>query len=461
MKYSDRGSWSVVTTVRAPAYQVNEFLEHYVGLGAEKIYLFFDDKEFASYDHGRFAGKVISFVCDDSYWETVLLVPPLNDRTGRPAAVERRQGVNALYAREIMYSQWLLHVDIDEFIYVKKDVAEVLSSYPETVFSVLLRTLEAVYDEVKLQGQETQTVYFKKSVQQPELLRQIYSDELLACATNGLWGTVIGKSFIRKAPEIKSMSVHWPSPVDASLTKNAPTNFIDLLHFEGQSYELFKEKVRLRIYKNVARHMPYTYKVRLAICKREYEAHGDEGLLSVYKSFYVMEPNLLKKALDLGVVVKIDWSLGKTSDHKILINNPIFDLGARLSNWGGTLIKSTHGTYIAYDSSDGLIKSAAAHDLVNRKSLHPVEVEIIGTKARLFLRYHNYILRVYARDNLLVAEHSNEENWLNISYKDGDVYFQIGGKYVSVAPNKMITIDKVRPLKWEAMTLKEVYPQIS
>ncbi|WP_028687415.1 glycosyltransferase family 2 protein [Pseudomonas fulva] len=456
-----RGSWSVATTVRAPEYQINNFLEHYVGLGADKIYIFFDDPEFTAYDADRFAGRVISFVCNDKYWETAYKAPPMAERIGRPDAVEIRQGVNALFAREVMTSEWLLHVDVDEFIYAKKDVSEVLSVYPATVFSVLLRTLEAVYDSVKPEGKETDTLYFKKSVQQKELLEEIYPSELLKCATNGLWGTIIGKSFIRKSPEIKSMSVHWPTPVDTSLTKNVPTYYIDLLHFEGQTYDLFKEKVKLRIYKNVAKHMPQTYKVRLDICKRAYEEHGDEGLLSVYRSFYVMESDTLDKAIQSGVVVKVNWSLGTISDHKILINNPIFDLNARLSNWGGTLIKSVHGTYLVYDSDEMLIKSAAAQEVVNRKNYHPVEIEVVEKRARLFVRYQNYILRVYASQGLLRAANSDEDNWLNVSYQDSVIHLEREGVYLSVAPSKAVTFDRMRASKWESFTLKEIYPQIS
>ena len=461
MRSLEGGSWSVVTTVRAPEYQVNEFLEHYVGLGADKIYVFFDDENFASYSVERFAGKVITFVCDDRYWETIYCAPPLNDRTGRPAAVERRQGVNALFAREIMHSEWLLHVDIDEFIYVKKDVAEVLSVYPDTVFSVLLRTLEAVYDDVRLQGEETQTVYFKKSVQQQDLLQQIYSAELLKCASNGLWGTVIGKSFVRKHPEIKSMSVHWPTPVDASLTTNVPTYYIDLLHFEGQSYELFKEKFMLRVFKNVARHMPYTYKIRLNICKREYDARGEKGLMDVYRSFYVMTPDVMKKAMDLGIVVKLEWCLGKISNDKLLINNPIFDLGARLSNWGGTLLKTFHSTYIVYDSIDKSVKAATAVDVLNRRNFHPVEVETLGKQARLFVRFQNQILRVFVEGVGLKAEESKNENLIDVFHRNGYTFLSYQGKFISVAPGKAVTADKDRASTWEAMTLKEIYPQIA
>jgi hypothetical protein len=461
MQNLERGSWSVATTVRAPAYQVNEFLEHYVGLGADKVYLFFDDKEFCTYDVARFAGKVISFVCDDRYWETVHCAPPLNDRVGRPAAVERRQGVNALFAREIMHSEWLLHVDVDEFIYVKKPVSEVLAVYPDNVFSVLLRTLEAVYEEVKLPGEETQTVYFKKAVHQSELLKKLYPDELLKCATNGLWGTVIGKSFVRKHPEIKSMSVHWPTPVDQTLITNVPTYYIDLLHFEGQSYELFKEKFMLRVYKKVAKHMPYTYTVRLELCKREYDARGEAGLLDVYRRFYVMPPDMLIQALELGVVVKLEWALGKVSEYKLLINNPIFDSGARLSNWGGTLLKSFHNTYVVYDAGDRRVKSATAVDVLNRGHIHPVEIEVLGTKARLFVRFHGDILQLVWHEGQLQAVESAQQPAVDVLQVRENIFLSFQGKYLSVSPNREVTADRGRASTWESFTMKEVYPQIA
>lgn len=456
------GSWSVVSTIRAPEYQVNEFLEHYIGLGADKIYVFFDDEEYSAYDVNRFSGKVIPFICNEDYWASVYKAPPMSHRKGRPDAVEIRQGVNALFAREIMHSEWILHVDIDEFIYVKKPVVEVLAAYPDNVFSVLLRTLEAVYDEVKKPGQETHTVYFKKSVHQKELLSNIYSDELLSCATNGLWGTVIGKSFIRKHPEVKFMSVHWPTPVDTSLTTNVPTYYIDLLHFEGQTYDLFKEKFKLRVFKNVAKHMPNTYKVRLEILKREYQARGDEGLLDLYKRFYVMSPEVLNKALDMGVVVKLNWSLGKVSDQRLLINNPIYDRGARISNWGGTVLGTAHKTYLVMDSTDCKIKAATAVDLLNKKNLHPVEIEVYDQGARLSVRHDHGVLAVVVDGEHLVVADGNKDSSLLDIYTSGSITsLMASGKYLSVSPSKEVTVNKAKASLWEQFYIYNIFPQLS
>lgn len=452
----------MVSTIRAPEYQVNEFLEHYVGLGADKVYVFFDDPEYASYDIERFAGKVISFVCNDAYWESVYKAPPMSHRVGRPDAVEIRQGVNALFAREIMHSEWILHVDVDEFIYAKKNVEEVLSTYPTTVFSVLLRTLEAVYDEVKSPGEETKTKYFKKAVKQKDLLKELYTDELLKCATNGLWGTIIGKSFIRKHPEVKFMSVHWPMPVDASLTSNVPTYYIDLLHFEGQSYELFKEKFKLRVFKNVAKHMPNTYKVRLDIIKREYETKGEQGMLEVYKDFYVMAPEKLQKAMKLGVVVNLDWKLGAVSDQRLLLNNPIYDSGARISNWGGTIIGSAHRSFVVYDTAEQVIKAATAVNLLTKKNLLPVEIEVYGNKARMFVKGEHNLLRVEVIDSKLsISKLGSSECYFDIQEKGHYSILSLDGKYMSITPGLDVSVDKNKASGWEQIYIHEIRPQLT
>lgn len=456
------GTWSVAVTVRAPEYQVNQFLEHYVGLGADKIYLFFDDAEFASYDRVKYSGKVVAQVCDNLYWDTVRKIAPLHSKVGRPEAVETRQGSNALVARDMMTSAWLLHVDIDEFIYVKKDVKEVLSEFPCNVFSVLLRSLEAVYDRVNPEGCETDTVYFKKSVQQKDLLRQLYSEEMLKCAINGFWGTPIGKSFVRKEPAIRTMSVHWPTPVDVSLLTNVPTYFIDLLHFEGQTYELFKEKFKIRVFKNVAKHMPATYHVRLDITKKAYEAYGDEGLLRVYKDFYVMDPEKLQLAMTLGVVVKVDWVLGGVSKKSRLINNPIFDLGARPSNWGGTVLKTYHNTYVAYDTLDSKVKAFTAAELVNRKTAHPVEVEIIDGLARLFVRLGHEILGLKVDgENLIAAAEMSFCTSFKVSQRNTSTVLSYSDNYLSARASREMLVNREVASHWEFFSLKTIYPQLS
>lgn len=456
------GTWSVAVTARAPAYQVDEFLEHYIGLGADRVFLFFDDEAYSSYDAPRFSGKVISFVCNDAYWATAFVAPPMLAKIGRPDAIEIRQGANALFAREIMHSDWLLHVDVDEFIYAKKNVQDVLGDIPGNVFSVLLRTLEAVYDEVKLPGQEAKTNYFKKSVGQRDLLKQIYSEEILSCANNGLFGTITGKSFIRKHPEIKSMSVHWPFPVDLSLKTNVSTYYIDLLHFEGQSFQLFKDKFKLRVYKNVAKYMPATYKVRLDICKREFDLRGEQGLLNVYKDLYVMPPDKLKKAIDLGIVVEVDWSLGGISNHKILINNPIYDLGSRISNWSGTILKTFHNSYMVYDSSLNKIRAGNAAEVVRNKNVIPVEIEVFDSEARLFVRSGHKLLKVSIMDGDLIASPEPANALMfNFYTRDGFSFLQYKGKYLSVSPSNQVTVIKEAPSLWERLQLKDIHPQLS
>lgn len=459
MHASNKGTWAVAVTVRAPRHQVDHFLAHYIGLGAEVIYVFFDDPEFADFDRERFSGKVIDFICSEQYWANAPKIVPLNGKIGRPDAVEIRQGLNALYAREITTASWLLHVDIDEFVYAKSDVKHSLSQHPDHIFSVLMRTFEAVYDTVKPEGAETDTTFFKKSIDDRVLLQQFYSPDMLKCATNGFWGTVTGKSFIRKGPRIKSMSVHWPTPEDTSLVINVPSYDMDLLHFEGQTLQLYKEKFRIRAFNNVAKHMPQTYKNRIEMIKLEYLKYGDAGLENTYKSFYVMNPETLSKAIELGVVVRIEWAHGKVSNTKRYVNNPIYDLGFRLSNWSGDIIRTHHNTYLGYDSHAASLKAYSALELLSNKKVSPVEIARSGDTAQLFVRINESILYLRYENESLALSPTQEFDFYVAEHSD---YINISnaGKFLSASPDRSLSIDKIKSSWWERFSIRRIHPQI-
>jgi hypothetical protein len=57
MEYRNQ-TWSVVCTARAPEHIINSFIKHYASLNPDKIYIFFDDHNFASYDQHIAPGKL-------------------------------------------------------------------------------------------------------------------------------------------------------------------------------------------------------------------------------------------------------------------------------------------------------------------------------------------------------------------------------------------------------------------
>ena len=468
MEYRSQ-TWSVACTVRAPAHITNAFLKHYASLNPEKIYLFFDDPEFIDFDPTIAPGIVISFVCNSSYWHNVPKISPTKNPGVRPKGIEIRQHTNMLYAREIMASDWLLHVDSDELLYAKKEVCAVLSSYPEHVFSICLKNYEAVYTSDVKEGEEFSSNYFKRYFPEKKILAKYYTEELIKLSRGGFWGVETGKSFVRKSPVIFKMSVHRPVPYNPNLVANVKTNDLELLHFEGQSFELFKVKHYLRSKKKVATLMPDRFSKRIEKIDEVIHAGGEEGLKSLYNQFYVMNGEKLLNAIADGFIEEKNWSTSTPSAHDLITNNnPLEEeRGQSLSLWQGVLVRTFHNSYLAYDVDARTIISATAYQLSHNKNIYPLEVQTIqGNKSVLF--YKTFIEIFYLNDiGALTEKHFTflkQDACLFeiVNHQDSDyaISLRTNSGFIRVSPNGDVTFDSTDALDWEKLYLKTVLPQL-
>ncbi len=459
------GSWSVASTIRAPRHQVDTFIKHYINLGADKIYVFFDDVNFSDYNKDLFGSKVIATVCDEKYWAEIPDLPPIPKIIGRPDTVEIRQHANMLTARKRMASHWLLHVDVDELVYARKAVSVVLSEFSADVFSVVLRTLEAVYDRVAGPEEDFNTQYFRRFSRNDTILSKFFDDEIKSVSWGGYWGVTTGKTFVRKDPEIKRMSVHRPVPLAANLFENIETDFLDMLHFEGQAYPSFKEKSLLRIQKDVAKLMNARFKKRLAIIKKYFDEKGEDGLLEIYKKFYVISGRQLEEAISLGFVTRIAWDYyGSTSEALELVNNPVHYREQKISSWQGRIIKTAHSRYFSCDETLTLSASDPAQLTKPESNISPVEIFEVDGVAILLCRSTGDNLYASVQPNksiTLQPDFSQCSRFAVVNSGDGGIFLKFEGKYVCAAKDGSIIVNRDSASDWETFRIREVYPQIS
>ncbi len=82
---SSMARWGVCATVRAPADQVLAFVAHHLDLGADRIWLHFDDPDDPALVLAAPLPRVTAVACDDAYWRTSWGGAPTRIRTGNPA----------------------------------------------------------------------------------------------------------------------------------------------------------------------------------------------------------------------------------------------------------------------------------------------------------------------------------------------------------------------------------------
>lgn len=129
--------WGLVSTVKAPPEKVAAFVAHHLGLGAARIWLYFDDPEDPAFDMVSRWPQVTPVRCDDIRWAAA---------GSRPDRHQNRQSRNAQAAWRACRLPWIGHVDVDEFLHPVIPVAEILGAVPPDQPTLRMEPYEAMHD---------------------------------------------------------------------------------------------------------------------------------------------------------------------------------------------------------------------------------------------------------------------------------------------------------------------------
>ncbi len=132
-------SWCLVSTVKAPEEKVLAFAAYHLSLGAEHLWLYFDDPGQPIPEPLTNHPRVTVTLCDETHWARV--------GKKRPPAHQNRQAQNARYAyRAQAASDWIVHIDVDEFLLAPRPIAAVLDATPAETVVMKLEPFEAMHD---------------------------------------------------------------------------------------------------------------------------------------------------------------------------------------------------------------------------------------------------------------------------------------------------------------------------
>lgn len=131
-------SWGIVTTVKAPEDKILAFVAHHLSIGADHVALYFDDPDTAIPSVLAAHPKVSVTLCDDAHWASA--------GKNRPGQHQSRQTRNARHASRRARTDWLAHIDIDEFIHTPRPLAAILDDTPAETLVMKLEPFEAMHD---------------------------------------------------------------------------------------------------------------------------------------------------------------------------------------------------------------------------------------------------------------------------------------------------------------------------
>ena len=221
-------SWSIVTFANEMPEHMQAFVSWHLGAGAAQIDLFIDDPFWSSdmFDH---LPQVKVTVCDGGFWRQHGFSEPPNRA--------QRQKTVATFGYRQAATEWVLHADIDEFVYAPDILEELAQTGGRAA---------RIYPMERIFTNDTQSPYSNHfraptSERYPTWLDQIFEhpDQL----DHGVRGHYVGKVFTRTGLDIQAIGAHnVVLPNGKQIPKSKGSVESPLLHFFVFDFEHFQRK---------------------------------------------------------------------------------------------------------------------------------------------------------------------------------------------------------------------------
>ena len=223
-------TWSVVLTVKEPPALVLANVGWHLAAGAEAVHVYLDWPD----DPVAEALKAIPGVrvvrCHAAYWKRH------HDWKVMPRLQTFRQSLNATHAYGETGSDWLLHLDADEFLVQRPSVLPELRMFPDS--DAYLRL--AVEERVFLRGTPPQSIFsglFRVGVSKPPPVYNAFWGSAAPFIRHGLTAHIAGKAFARTGLNL-GIGVHRTfrgKRLEDDRPDAVTSHGARLLHFDGMT----------------------------------------------------------------------------------------------------------------------------------------------------------------------------------------------------------------------------------
>ncbi len=286
--------WGICATVKAPVEQVLAFVAHHLELGADQIWLYFDDPADAAADVAQTLDRVTVTRCDAAYWAGF----PWK----RPERHQNRQGQNARRCYSLIDTAWLCHIDVDEFILPRKPISEILDETPLETRAIQLAPWEALYDPTLTDDIYTAR-HFRSALRGKTRVaerRKVFGRFAFLLPT-GMLSHAVGKCMFRTGIADLQTRLHG---VVINGVREDVLGFqedLPLLHFHAQRKEDWLGRLDFRLERGAYQHNLglTTY---LNVC-------GKAGRSGFYDKVQTAAPDMLEQLRSISAVIEVDLNL--------------------------------------------------------------------------------------------------------------------------------------------------------
>lgn len=280
------------------------FAAYHLERGAHRLFIYLDAPNPEAQAALKAHPKVRVFTCDKAHWRK---------RGGnRPAKHQVRQAVNATdaYRRKGGEVDWLIHMDVDEFLWPDMPLGEVLAALPENALCARIRPAEA------LAGDGT---FFKGFIPagpaREALVTRLYP-RFGPHVRGGFLSHVAGKLFVRTGLAPLEIRIHNVFHGQEMNPGEVALDNVLLLHCHAKSWEEWIAAYRYRLTHG-------SYRAELAPARareaggltlhevlREIEAaEGEAGLRAFYDEICTDSPALRRGLEAEGLLYRCDLQL--------------------------------------------------------------------------------------------------------------------------------------------------------
>ncbi|MGJ8621740.1 MAG: glycosyltransferase family 2 protein [Yoonia sp.] len=219
-------SWAVVATVDEPACVVRAFVAWHLRAGAAHIYLYCDRADDPVITQLAHLPLVTTIACDTDHWQRV--------GKSRPRRHQVRQRANAQDAYALCQTDWLVHIDADEFLWAGLPIATLLATVDPAADALIVPVAEHVFTPDAPVKSVFQGGFRRPYLASVEKGVAVFGEDC-ALTYKGLSGHAHGKAFVRCNRPL-AMSIHRPLPADPAqelTVARADPHRFTLLHYDA------------------------------------------------------------------------------------------------------------------------------------------------------------------------------------------------------------------------------------
>lgn len=225
--------WGLSATILAPPPDILRFAAYHLEQGAHRLYLYLDDPASDAFDALKAHPRVRPTRCDDAWW---------NGKRPRKHQVRQSRNASHAYNRKADVD-WLIHMDVDEFLVPRSSIAGTLAALPPDHPVARIRPME------QLAGDGD---HFKGFVPNGPDRTKIVNDLYPTYGSylkGGFLSHLAGKVFVRTGLENIRIQIHNAFQNDAELKGPEDTPDIDLAHCHAKTWDDWLTAYRYRLAK--------------------------------------------------------------------------------------------------------------------------------------------------------------------------------------------------------------------